>query len=133
MCLQVVFRHGAALFGGENMLINADCTVYEKTDLSRHIFTGVYWFDCRGQTVTKNGITITDSVLVYIYGTGGYVPKAGDIIVKGAQEADFTAANQQDYSRNMKALRETFPDYASVKNTADCQYGRLAHLEVTAR
>lgn len=114
------------------MLKNADCTVYEKDSLVRHVIEGVYWNDSRGQTVAKNGIQISDSVLVYIY-DNDYLPKAGDIIVKGIVDFEFDSSSQKLASDSMKLFREQFPGFAVVKNVNDCRYGGLPHIEVIAR
>ena len=63
------------------MLANADITVYEKNTYTRHTITNVYWNDSRGGTLTKNGVQISDSVIVYLY-SDEYIPKAGDVIVR---------------------------------------------------
>lgn len=114
------------------MLKNADCTVYEKDSFVRHTIKGVFWSDNRGQTVTKNSVQVSDSVLVYIY-SGDYVLKAGDIIVKGIVDFEFDSSSQKSVSDSMKLFREQFPDFAVVKNVNDCRYGGLPHIEVTAK
>lgn len=114
------------------MLKNADCTVYEKDSFVRHVIENVYWNDSRGQTVTKNGIQISDSVLVYIY-DDDYLPKSGDIIVKGIVNFEFDSSSQKSVSDSMKIFREQFPGFAVVKNVNDCRYGGLPHIEVTAK
>lgn len=114
------------------MLKNADCTVYEKDSFVRHVIENIYWNDNRGQTVTKNGIQISDSVLVYIY-DDDYMPKAGDLIVKGIVGFEFDSSSQKSVSESMKLFREQFPGFAVVKNVNDCRYGGLPHIEATAR
>lgn len=114
------------------MLKNADCTVYEKDSFTRHVIEGVYWNDSRGQTVTKNGVQVSDSILVYIYGDA-YIPKSGDIIVKGVVDFEFDSSSQKSASESMKLFREQFRDFAAVKNVSDCCYGGLPHIEVTGR
>lgn len=114
------------------MLTNADCTVYEKDTYSRHIIPDIYWNDSRGQTVTKNGAQVSDSVIVYLYETD-YVPKAGDIIVKGSIDFSFDSTSQRSVSESMKLFREQYPQFAAVENVDDCRYGGLPHIEVIAR
>ena len=114
------------------MLTNADCTIFEKDSFVRHVIGGIYWNDSRGQTVAKNGIQISDSVLVYIY-DDEYLPKAGDIIVKGIVDFEFDSSSQKSVSDSMKLFREQFPGFAVVKNVNDCRYGGLPHIEVTAK
>lgn len=122
----------ALILGGEVMLKNADCTVYEKDTFIRHFIPGIYWNDSRGRTVAKNGVQIADSVIVYIY-SSEYIPKAGDIIVKGNVDYTFDASTQQAASASMKQFRELYPQFAYVKAVNDCRYGGLPHTEVTAR
>ncbi|MGN0615102.1 DUF6751 family protein [Ruminococcus flavefaciens] len=114
------------------MLTNADCTVYEKDTYTRHSISDVFWNDSRGATVQKNGIQVSDSVLVYIYDSD-YVPKAGDIIVKGKVNFAFTATTQQTISASMKQFRDQYPQFAVVKSVNDARYGGLPHIEVIAR
>lgn len=114
------------------MLINADCTLYEKDTYTAHRITDVYWNDSRGRTVSRGGIQISDQVIVYIY-SSDYIPKAGDIIVKGLQGFEFDVESQQTVSQSMKQFREQHPDFAVVKNVQDARYGGLPHIEVTAR
>ena len=114
------------------MLKNADCTLYEKDTFTKHTITGIYWNDSRGASTQKNGVQITDSVLVYIYDSE-YIPKTGDIIVKGSADFSFTATTEQAASASMKLFRAAYPQYAVVKNVRDCRYGGLPHIEVIAR
>ncbi len=114
------------------MLKNADVTIYESGSYVRHFIPGVYWFDCRGRTATGHGQTVTDSVLLYLY-TFDYIPKAGDILVAGNCEYVFDASTERTASESMKAFRAVHPDFAVVKNAADCRYGGLPHIEITAR
>ena len=114
------------------MLTNADCTVYEKNTFIRHAIPDIYWNDSRGQTVNKNGIQVSDSITVYVYDTN-YVPKAGDIIIKGISNIIYDGTTQKATSESMNQLREQFPDYAVIKNVNDCRYGGLPHIEVIAR
>jgi exosome complex RNA-binding protein Rrp4 len=114
------------------MLVNADCTVYEKDTYARHVIKDIYWNDSRGRTVTKGGIQINDQVIVYIY-SGEYVPKSGDIIIKDECSFQFDATSQQTASQSMKLFRELHPEFAVVKNVQDARYGGLPHIEVLAR
>lgn len=114
------------------MLTNADCTVYEKDSYTRHFIPGVYWNDNRGATVTKNGVQVTDSIIVYIYDSD-YVPKDGDIVVKGNANFAFDTTSQQTISESMKQFRTAYPEFAVVKSVNDARYGGLPHIEVIAR
>ena len=114
------------------MLKNADFTVYESKTYTRHVITGVYWNDSRGQKTTKNGIQVEDSVLVYIY-DGDYLPKAKDLIVRGAVDFEFDTTSQKTISDDMARFREAYPQVAVIKSVTDCRYGGLTHIEVIAR
>ncbi len=114
------------------MLKNADCTVYEANTYTRHIITGVYWNDSRGRTVSKNGVQVEDSVLVYIY-DGDYLPKAKDLIVGGDADFEFNTTSQKTISDDMTRFREAYPQFAVIKSVNDCRYGGLPHIEVIAR
>lgn len=114
------------------MLANANCTVYEKDSYTKHIINSVYWLDSRGQTVTKNGIQVADSVTVYFY-SDEYIPKAGDIIVNGIKDFEFDSSSQKTASESMKKFREAYPDFAVVKSVSNYMFGGLPHIEITAR
>lgn len=114
------------------MLKNADCTVYEHDTFKRHYINGVYWNDSRGQTLTKNGIQISDSVVVYLY-SDDYVPRSGDLIVSGIADFVFDSSTQRSASESMKLFRAKYPDFAVVKSVSNCMFGGLPHIEITAR
>lgn len=114
------------------MLTNADCTIYEKDTYTRHFIPEVYWDDDRGHIVTKIGAQIENNLIVYIY-DNTYIPKAGDIIVRGECEYIFDAASEQAVSESMKAFRMLRPDFSVVKDVKDGWYGGLPHYELTAR
>lgn len=114
------------------MLTNADMTAFEKDTYTKHTISGVYWNDSRGQTTTKNGIQISDSIVCYLY-TDEYIPKAGDIIVKGITDFEFDNETQKAASESMKLFRAAFPDFAVVKSVNNCMYGGLPHIEIIAR
>lgn len=114
------------------MLANADVTFYNGEDYSRHTATKAYFADSRGQTVKKNGIEISNAVCVYLY-TNEYIPKEGDIVVKGLVDFEFDNSTQQTASEGMKAFRKLYPTFAVVKSVSDYMYGGLPHIEITAR
>lgn len=114
------------------MLVNADITLFEKENYTRHFIEDVYFSDSRGQTVTKNGIQISDSVVIYIY-SDSYFPKSGDIIVKNRCDFEFDDSSQKTISESMKRFREKYPDFAVVETVNNYQFGGLPHIEVTAR
>ena len=114
------------------MLKNADCTVFAAGTYARRVIPGVYWSDNRGRTASKNGAQIVDSVIVYLYDVS-YIPKPGDMIVKGTIDFAFDVTSQQTISASMKRFREAYPQFAVIKNVLDCTYGGLPHIEVIAR
>ena len=121
------------------MLINADCTIFVNGGTPTNVnitsiaqVTDIYWNDSRGMTVTRNGAQVEDAVMVYLYNFA-YVPKAGDIIVKGLQSFTFDDTSPATMSASVKAFKAAFPDFAVVKNVSDCRYGGLPHIEITAR
>ena len=114
------------------MLKNADITLFEKEKYIPHFIPDVYFNDSRGQTVTKNGVQISDNVIIYIY-SGDYLPKSGDIIVKNRCDFLFDDSSQKSASESMKRFRAEFPDFIVVKNVNDYRFGGLPHIEVIAR
>lgn len=113
------------------MLKNTDITVYDGS-YKRHILKDVYYNDSRGQTLTKNGVQISDSAVVYIY-SDEYIPKPKDIIVRGVCDFEFDGSSQKSASESMKRFRELYPQFAAVKTVSDCRFGGLPHIEITAR
>lgn len=121
------------------MLINADCTIFVNGGTPTNVnitssvqVSDIYWNDSRGMTVTRNGAQVEDAVIVYLYNSE-YVPKAGDIIVKGLHSFAFDGSMPASMSASMKAFKAEFPDFAVIKNVSDCRYGGLPHIEITAR
>lgn len=114
------------------MLVNADCTIYEADTYTKHTLRDVYWHDSRGRTIIRGGIQVQDSLLVYLY-DDAYVPKAGDLIVRGSQDFSFDTQSQQAVSQSMKQFRAAYPGFAVVKNVDNAMYGGLPHIELIAR
>ena len=132
MYIQVVKWYGAALQGAEIMLTNADVTIFEKDTYAKHTICGAYWNDSRGQTTTKNGIQISDSVIVYLY-SNKYKPKAGDLIINKITDFKIDSSTQKAASESIKLFRTAFPDAAVVKSVNSCMFGGLPHIEIIAR
>jgi hypothetical protein len=130
--IQVAVRYGIALQRGEIMLTNADVTIYEKDSCTAHLISDVYLNDSRGRTVSKNGIQISDSVILYIY-SDEYIPKAGDMFVNGLTDFEFDCTDEKSISESMKLFRTAFPDFAVVKSVNNAMYGGLPHIEIIAR
>lgn len=121
------------------MFVNADCTLIElvgtaanPTVKAVHKIKNVYWNDSRGRTLTKNGVQISDSVMVYLY-SDEYIPKAGDMIVHGEVNFEFDNSTQKSAGESMKKFRESYPHFAVVKTVSDYRFGGLPHIEITAR
>lgn len=114
------------------MMVNADCTIYEKNSFTRHPVSGVYWNDSRGAAASKNGIQISDSIILYLYDMD-YLPKAGDLVVRGLVDFVFDTSTQRAASESMQAFREACPDFAVIKQVQDCRFGGLPHIEAIAR
>ncbi|MBQ3691753.1 MAG: hypothetical protein II931_00295 [Clostridia bacterium] len=122
------------------MLSNSDCTVYENIGkganvsiAARHFIPNVYWNDCRGRVLKKNGIQIEDSIIVYVFYGTDYVPKLGDIIVKGNADFEFDNTSQETMSASDKQFKQLYPQFAVVKSVSDYKFGGLPHIEITAR
>lgn len=125
-------RNRVVIFGGTLMLSNADVTFYNVDDYTRHTAVKAYWADSRGQTVTKNGIQVSDAVSIYLY-TDEYIPKVGDIVVRGIIDFDFNTESQQTISESMKEFRKKYPDFSIIKSVSNYKFGGLPHIEITAR
>lgn len=114
------------------MLTNADITLFERDNYTRHFIENVYFIDSRGQTVDKNGVKISDSIEVYIY-SDEYVPKFSDILVKNRCDFIFDNSCLKSLSESMRKFREKYPDFAVVKTVNNYSFGGLPHIEITAR
>ncbi len=123
--------YGTSLQRGGIMLTNADITLFEKGNYTRHLIENVCFSDSRGQTVTKNGVQISDSILIYIY-SDGYLPKSGDIVVKNRCDFLFDDSSQKSLSESMRIFRKEYPDFAVVKTVNNYKFGGLPHVEITA-
>ena len=121
-----------AFFFFLEMLSNADVTFYSAKTYERHTANKAYFTDNRGQTLKENGIEISDAISVYLY-TDEYIPKAGDIVIKGIVNFDFDTSTEQTVSESMKQFRSQYPDFAVVKSVSDYRFGGLPHIEITAR
>ena len=128
----MVERNRTFIFGGAEMLSNADVTFYNAKDYTRHTAYKAYFADNRGQTVKKNGIEISDAVSIYLY-TDEYIPTVGDIVVKGIVNFEFDNTSQKKVSESIKEFREMFLGFAVVKSVSDYTFGGLPHIEITAR
>lgn len=125
-------RYRTVVYGGEKMLSNADVTFYSAKTFERHTANKAYFTDNRGQTLKKNGIEISDVISVYLY-TDEYIPKNGDIVVKGIVNFSFDTSTEESVSNSMKLFRQQYPDFAVVKSVSDYRFGGLPHIEITAR
>lgn len=114
------------------MLANTDITIFEKGNYTRHFLENVYFSDSRGQIVTKNGVQISDSIIIYIY-SDRYLPKSGDIIVKNRCDFLFDNSCQKSISESIKTFREKYSDFSVVKNVNNYRFGGLPHIEIIAR
>lgn len=114
------------------MLTNGKCTVFSKDGKAR-FFENVYWLDSRGRKVVKNGVSVEDAVVCYLYDIDGYVPVCGDIVVRGEANFVFDRTTQQKESESMKRFRTLYPDFAVIKSVGDYRFGSLPHIELAAR
>ena len=128
----MAFLNRTSVFGGVIMLKNADVTFFSFADYSKHVALGVYYAEARSKTAGRTGASIDDSVTVYLF-SADYVPKPGDILVKGASDFAFDAASQQTISDSMALFRALYPGFSVVKSVADMRFGGLPHIEITAR
>lgn len=113
------------------MLTNGKCTVFSK-DGEPHVFEKAFWLDGRGKKTVKNGVSIEDAVVCYLY-SDEYMPMCGDIVVRGEAAFVFDRSTQQKESESMKNFRARFPSFAVVKSVSDFRFGSLPHIEISAR
>lgn len=83
--------------------------------------------------MTKNGVSVEDAVVCYLYDTSGCMPVCGDIVVRGEAEFIFDRSSGKAESESMKKFRALYPDFAVVKAVSDYRFGSLPHIELAAR
>ena len=122
------------------MFTNADITVYSDTGegYKRHYINAVFWDDVKASNLIKSGMTVSDSVSLYI-------PKSSmpdvlkfregkDLIVKGKSNFEFDNMNAQSISQSLKELRKRYR-VVMVSVVDEKFYGREAmqHIELLCK
>lgn len=117
--------------------ISGKCTIYEKTDYTRHVIDNVYFFDERGTTPAPGTAQAKGALHVTIYAdkfrTDKYVPKIGDIIALGEQSFAFDISTQQAASESMKTFRESGVIFGVISEIQTESCGLLPDYIITAR
>lgn len=88
----------------------------------RYVIPNVYWECTRGEAASGKGTEHSNEVFVSIpaASVSEYIPKCGDIIVKGITDKDCREIDVNDRYK--------------INSVSDCRYGSPAvwHIEVTA-
>lgn len=117
--------------------ITGSCTVYEKTNYSRHMINTVYIFDECGTVPEIGAATKKGALNVHIYAdstrSDSYIPRIGDIIAAGACNHEFDISSQESTSRSMKAFRESGVVFGVISEIKTISYGTLPDYIITAR
>lgn len=103
----------------QQLITNADLTVFEKGTFIKHKFYDVFCVDNRGSIVNKNGVQAKGDVDIEVYApniTDNYIPRIGDIVVWIDCDFEFDTASEHSVSESLKAFRTDYPDYAVVKS-----------------
>lgn len=117
--------------------ISGKCTIYEKTDYTRHVIDNVYFFDERATIPAPGTAQAKGALHVTIYGdkfrVDKYVPEAGDIIALGEQSFAFDVSTQQKTSESMKTFLESGVVFGVISGIITENYGPLPDYIITAR
>lgn len=111
-------------------------TIYERNSYTKHIFSETYYLDNRGEKTNSSGIEHADDVIARIYSfshDGSFLPKIGDIIVSGECPFTFDTTSQQTISASMATFKQTYPEYAFIKNVNIRENGVLPDIDITGR
>lgn len=125
---------------GQNLRVrllctNADCTFFERATYRKHVCKGVFFYDGRGKTVSKDGVKSAGNVEIHIFGvnnTDEYVPKIGDIVVPEDTDLSFDTSSQESVSTGMKQFRALYGDPVTVKSAVRSYVGLKPDLDITA-
>lgn len=111
-------------------------TVYENGNFLRHFYTDAEYTDLRGSKTDKVGAQPAGDVSVLIYSctdTDGYLPRAGDMILRGECAFEFDTADERSASESMRTFREAHPAFAVIKEVSAEKNGLKNDLRITAR
>ena len=111
-------------------------TVYEGGSFLRHFYTDAEFTDLRGSKTDKVGAQPAGDVSVLIYScteTDGYVPRSGDIILRGECAFEFDTTDERSASESMRTFREEQPLFAVIKEISAEKNGLKNDLRITAR
>lgn len=117
--------------------LTGSCTIYSKTDYSRHVIERVYCHDERaaapspGIAQARGGLHVT--IYADRYRSDNYKPTIGDIIAVGNQEFEFDTSTQQTTSESMKAFRESGVVFGVISEIITESCGPLPDYIITAR
>ncbi len=111
-------------------------TVYSVSDYSRYYYPDAEVTDLRGVKVTGKNMQSADKLTALIYScteTDGYVPRAGDIILRGECDFVFDTSDERTASESMRTFREEQPLFAVIKEISAQKNGLKNDLRITAR
>ena len=132
----MAWKYRLAVLRGDNMLKNADCTLYRYNKIThgyeRFFIRDVYWRENKAGNVLKSGLKNAYSTTVYIYRPCN-LPETPtkDMLVKGCCPFEFDNTSQQTISESMKEFSRLYK-FVTVMSIDNCFFGSLAHFEVSA-
>lgn len=119
----------------ELMRISGNCTVYEKSTFSKHIYRDVFFLDSRGSITHKDGVQTAGNLEITVYSAlkVDYIPKKGDIVICGDCDFDFDTVTQQTVSDSMAQFRKLYPEFGVISSVNHVICGMFPDYEITAR
>lgn len=121
----------------QRLVTNADITIFEHDTYIKRIFKDVHYSDQRSRKFAKDGIKSDGAANIHIFAVNNadfaYVPKIGDIAVKGVCNFEFDTADEKSISESMAKFRRLYPDYSTINSVDIKVYGTLPDYIITAR
>lgn len=94
----------------EELIINGNCTFFVSRDFTRHIYSGILFFDNRNFIRDKTGETKNGSLDIQIYGMNNtdseWFPKVGHYVVPEICDFEFNTSDEQKISESMADFRK---------------------------
>lgn len=121
----------------EELITNGICTFFDSRDFTRHIYSGILFFDNRNFIRDKTGETKNGSLDIQIYGVNNtdttWFPKVGDYVVPEICDFEFNVSDEQKISESMADFRKKYNNFAVVNSVEKRFSDTFPDLIISAR
>ncbi len=121
----------------QRLVTNADITLFERDTFVKHVFNDVHYSDQRSRKFAKDGMKSDGAASIHVFAVNSpdasYVPKIGDIVIKGVSNFKFDDTSEKSVSESMAEFRRLYPDYGTINSVEIKVYGTLPDYIITAR